>query len=339
MSAKDTGSALLDLRLFGQAEVRVRGLDITGRLSKRAQWLMAILALREGRPIERHRLAGMIWPESTDAAALFNLRQTLASLRKELGEAKGCLQAVSPRSVVLPLSADVRVDVTEFDGCCKTGRPDALARALDLYKQPLLIDCDEPFALTAREARTQAFLLAADQLAGQYVERGEYSSAARVLQRVLAEDPYRETSCRALMSALADSGDASAALELCREFRLRLRRDLNSEISQETKSLYRRIRAEILKPRGLVARDRRIPIPLTGLVGRQPEIRQVISMLNRCRLVTLTGPGGVGKTRLSLAVAEAQANLYLDGAHFVDLAPLTDPDTISSTVAGVGAST
>ncbi len=75
---------VLDLRLFGQVEVSVSGKNITSLLPKRALWLLAILALREGKPVERQSLAGMLWPEKTDEAALHNLRQLLAHLRRTL---------------------------------------------------------------------------------------------------------------------------------------------------------------------------------------------------------------------------------------------------------------
>ena len=331
---RDIGSPLLEIRLFGQAEVLVHGQDLAPALSKRALWILAILALREGKPIERNRLAGMIWPDSTDSAALFNFRQTLAGLRRSLGDAKDLLQNVSPRSVSLPPVSKVRVDVLEFDACSKGDDQKSLEKAFALYRDSLMPDCDEPFVITAREARAQMFLKVAERLATLYKNSNDTASAARVFQRVLAEDPYRETACRALMTALSELGDAPAALDICRAFRLRLRRELNTELSPETRNLYRSIRAGISKRPEPVGRDRRIPIPLTGLVGRKDEMHQVGAMLNRCRLVTLTGPGGVGKTRLSLAVAETLASHYLDGAFFVDLAPVNDFATIPSTIAG-----
>jgi predicted ATPase/DNA-binding SARP family transcriptional activator len=337
MVLQEKESTLLELRVFGPVEARVEGANITQLLSRKALWLLAILALREGKPIERQRLAGMVWPDSSDAGALHNLRQTLATLRRVMGNARICIGTLSPRSIFLRPSCDVRVDALEFDDACADGSPTALERAIELYREPLLTGCDEPFVETWREDRVALFLQAADRLGAHYLSQRKYARAAGIFRRALAEDPYREATCRSLMASLNELSEAPAALEVCREFRQRLRRDLNTELQPETKKLYRNIRTGATRSSQedlATSKLHQLPNHLTELIGREAEIRDVISLLNRCRLVTLTGAGGVGKTRLATAVAEEYGSQFLDGAWFVDLAPLQNPSTIPTTIAG-----
>ncbi len=140
------------------------------------------------------------------------------------------------------------------------------------------------------------------------------------------------------MKTYAELGEASAALELCRNFRRKLRRDLNTDLDQETKALSREIRTgggkTVTEGSGEKSARRRIPAPLTPLVGRASEIQSVNSLVNRCRLVTLSGAGGVGKTRLAIAVADSLAKHFIDDAWFVDLAPLQNGNAVLTTIAG-----
>ncbi len=332
MAQKEPATPLLDIGLFGTVRVAVQGRDITALLTRRAALILAILALREGKPIERWRLAGMVWPESPDATALHNLRQTLTPLRNALGPAKDLVKAVSPRSIVLEQTNDVSVDVWQFDLAAEDAQPSSLQRAIDLYTNRLLIECEEPFATNEREARAASFLNACDLLGAHLLDKKQYAQAITIFQKALAEDNFRESACRAMMSALAGSGQVSAALDFCREFRNKLRKELNSDISPETRSLVRNLR-NVTVEQGSEPPARRLPVSLTRLIGRQEEIKHIGAMLSRCRLVTLTGPGGVGKTRLSVAIAASVNSSLRDGVRFVDLAPLHDANSLLTTIA------
>lgn len=332
MSQKELVSPVLDIRLFGPLRVFVGGEEVTQRLSKRAAMLLGILALRVGRPIERWRLAGMLWPESPDATALHNLRQTLSPLRNVLAAGEQHLRSVSPRSLVLDKAAPVCVDVWQFDKAIKEGSSSSLQDAIDLYVAPLLAECAEHFAIPEREARSASFLSACDQVGTQLLADRQYAAAIEIFQKALKEDSFRESTCRSMMSALAGSGQVSAALDFCREFRNRLRRELNSDISQETRRLIRTIRATTAEKTS-TSPARCLPVSLSRLIGRQAEIQQVAGMLTRSRLVTLVGVGGVGKTRLSIAAAMAADKHFKDGVYFVDLAPLHDATSLLTTIA------
>lgn len=322
----------VEIRIFGNPTVVVGGRDITSSLSRRAIWMIAMLAFSESKSIDRQHLATSLWPDSSDTSALHNLRQTLAAVRRSLGDAKGLVSG-GPKAVELRLSPEVVIDVLEFDANCKDGSTAALERAVSAFRGELLSGCDEPFAIVAREQREYAFLQAADQLVAHYLAVGNQRAAVPVLRRILSQDPYRESACRSLMAAQVEVGEWPAALEYYREFRRRIRADLKSDVSAETKALYRSIR--IGAATGVRRKETKhdVPVPLTELVGRQTEIATVTSLIERCRLVTLTGPGGVGKTRLAIAVANQAQQAYLDGAFFVDLAPLSDLSTIHASIA------
>lgn len=314
--------------------MRVEGTVVERFPSRRAMWLLAILALRNGSPIERHNLAGLLWPDSTDTAALHNLRQTLAGLRRSLSPAGNLIETASPRSIFLRATDGVWIDTVEFVQASRETSFSGLERAISLYRGPLLAGCDEPFAREEREYRERTFVESAEKLAVQYASSHEFLAARDLLRRVIAADPYRESAYRALMRLLVESGETAAALDLYRNLRLSLRRDLNAEPDPETTAIYRAIRqGSPTKIEPKPKRDDRLPAPLTALLGRDSEVREGTSLLDRCRLVTLTGVGGVGKTRLAVAVAEAASDHFLDGVRFVDLAPLQEPTQVPSTIA------
>lgn len=328
--------AALTIRLFGVTDVEIRG-EAPQLHSRRAMWLLAILAIRRGRPIERQRLAGMVWPESSDAQALHNLRQTLAGLRRSLGTFGQLIETASPRSMFLRETPEVWVDVVEFDHCCEDGSVASLERGARLYRGPFLAGCDEPFARDERDVRERAFVDMAEHLAAHYVSIQNLGAARDMLRQLLSVDPYRESAFRTLMALLSQSGETAAALDLYRGLRSSLRRDLGMEPDPETTGLCRAIRqgspantgSKTARPKAEV----RMPSALTPLLGRESEVREVTSLIDRCRLVTLTGVGGVGKTRLAIAVAEVIGDHFVDGVRFVDLAPLQDPARVSSAIA------
>lgn len=323
----------LTVRLFGPTELFTVGGPI--RLpSRRTAWLLAILAMRRGTPIERTALARMVWPDSADAAALHNLRQTLAGLRRALGPAGERLVAVSPRSIALVAGPGVWVDLWAFDDAVsQEDQVEAWEAAVEIARGSLLADCDEPFARLERETRERSLHELCERLALRHASMGEPARAAEAYRRVLAFDPFRESAARGLMSCLAQSGEAAAALEVYRSFAQALRNELGSEPGGETKALHRSLRAELNRPKRREGGGRALgadrPKPLTPLIGRRSEVASLVTLLDRCRLVTVVGPGGVGKTRLALAVAEAYEERGAGSTAFVDLASERDVDGVA----------
>ena len=127
------------------------------------------------------------------------------------------------------------------------------------------------------------------------------------------------------MQLLARSGQRNAALAQYESCRQALNEELGVEPAAETTELYERIRLATRGP------GHNLPAQATSFVGRQTELAQIQERLAdpACRLLTITGVGGIGKTRLALQVAQAQKDVYLNGAWFVDLAPLDDPALVA----------
>jgi predicted ATPase/DNA-binding SARP family transcriptional activator len=335
----------LEIRLFGPLEVSLHGMPLPPLRSQRAKWLLALLALRHGREVERMWLAGTLWPDSTDAQA--TLRRILTDLRHALGDQADRINSTSRTTLRFDVK-DASVDVIAFDRAITRGDQTSLEQAVSLYRGPLLEGCSEEWVIQDREVREQAYLNALESLADLAVSRAEFSRAADYLQLAVSIDPLRECAQRSLMKAFSACGDHSAAVEVYRDLRLHLRNELNTEPDPETINVYEQIRQRA-KERAMQSRPpmslapshppsgsrqpSTIPHALTSLVGREQELREIKARLSAARLVTLTGAGGVGKTRLAIQAVHEISGEFVDGAVFVDLAPISDPNLVAQTVA------
>jgi predicted ATPase/DNA-binding SARP family transcriptional activator len=341
----------LTIHLFGSLRVTVRGEPLPRVRSRRVQWLLALLTLRHGRPVQRVWLAGTLWPESSNSRALQSLRDDLLRLRRALGPESGRIEAPTRDMLTIDLAGAV-VDVLQFDAAIQAGDEASLRSAVELYSGPLLEDCLEEWAFSERATRAEQFLAALEALADRAAGRGNHGEAVQYLRRAAALDPLRDTLPRRLMSSLAAAGDPAAAIQTYRDFRLRLQEELAAAPDEATTRLFHEIRATTR----LQAAQRRLapsrslepetadpgfsrpvpeslPRPLTSLIGREQELEEVRSALEQGRLVTLVGGGGVGKTRLALEVARQAADEAPGGAAWVELGPLADGALVLPSVA------
>ena len=217
--------------------------------------------------------------------------------------------------------------------------------AIDLYAGELLPeDRYEEWAEDERVNLRRTYLELLSKLADLYEERGEYNPAADALQRVVAEEPANEEAHADLMRLYAISdrqGDALAQYERLKEV---LWKQLDAEPAAESRRLREDITAGRVQPvRHAVSTleersgvgTHNLPASLTSFVGRERELVEVKRMLAMTRLLTLTGPGGSGKTRLALETAADLVGAYQDGVWLVDLAPLSEPGLLVQEVAGV----
>jgi predicted ATPase/DNA-binding SARP family transcriptional activator len=335
----------LKLRFFGAWAWHVGETALPRMRSRQGQWLLALLVLKRASPVDRAWLAAALWPESSDTQALYNLRRNLTDLRKALGSEAWRLHAPTARTLSLDLSG-VKCDLIEFDDALAHADTASLEQAVTLYQGPLLPGCLEEWVVTERASREDSVLSALETLAASAIQHDDPDSAAIRLRRAVEIDPLRESAVRSLMCAQSAGGSYAAAVETYRVFRLRLRSELNADPDTRTVELFRRMRADGRRAAAGIrtiipvaatpaAGKTHLPTPLTPLIGREREIREVTGSLDQTRLLTLTGIGGIGKTRLALAVAQNLSEEYADGAWFVDLTPLSDPTLLTQSLLSV----
>ena len=334
----------LEFRLLGGCDIRVHGRPLPPPRYRKEWWLLALLVLRHDRESSRDALAEAFWPDSDGDRALLYLRRSLTNLRRALGPEAARLLSPSPRTLRFDLSGAF-ADAVAFDRAVRktpshSPSEEELAQAVELYQGPFLPDCTEEWVLPEREERAQAYLAALEDLAQKATDRSDPAAAVHWLRRLVFAAPRRESASGALMMALAEGGDRAAATQVYQDLRRLLRQELNTEPAPETRALYRRLtEQEALPPAAapspvpLALTLRHLPIPLTDLIGRTQEIEEVTGWLRRGRLVTLLGTGGVGKTRLAIAAAEAALPQFAAGVWFVDLAPLSAPSLVPEAVA------
>lgn len=329
------------LHLLGPFEARIEGEPLPRLRSRKGAWLLALLALRGGGAVRREWLAEILWPDALPADASTSLRQTLADLRRALGPAADRLLRPDGRTLAFDLTG-ADFDVPAFDRAAASADLAVLNQAVVLYRGPLLEGCGEPWVLPEREARRLAYLRALRQLAEGERRAGLPAASAVWLRRAAAADPLGEENARLLMQALADSGDPAAAAAAYHDLRRRLREDANSRPARETAALAERIRTAARQTSVTLRHPRRagssppwpgrLPHALSSLVGREEASRALRALLAAARLVTLTGPGGVGKTRLALDLARDGAAGYADGVVFVDVAAFGPTGSVAEAV-------
>ena len=222
-----------------------------GRVRTRSvEWLLALLVLRHGLPVDRSWLAGTLWPDSEQQQALHNLRDMLVHLRKALGPERERIQSPTRDTLTLDLEG-AQVDVLKFDAAMRAGGD--LKAAVALYLGPLMEGCYEEWVGPERENRAQACLEALEKLADAAERRGEYREALSYLRRGEGMDSLRDSIQRALMRVLSAGGDAPAALAAYRVYRIRLRDEMNVDPDRATTELYQRIRQQAQEKAGVLA--------------------------------------------------------------------------------------
>jgi predicted ATPase/DNA-binding SARP family transcriptional activator len=343
MAVSEKASDTLVITLFGPGQVLIEGHPLVSLRSRKALWLLALLTLRHDRPVEREWLTGTLWPDVDQTRAFANLRPVVSELRHALGNQAYRLQSPDRGTLLLNLTG-AEVDVCEFDAGIESRQLAALERAVTLYQGPLLEGCTEEWVFQERETREQHCLHALQKLAEAALTAGDSTTAAEYYRRAVRLVPLWEAAHRGLMDALAKSGDRNAALQVYRDF-VALLRDIPHAIPDEqTSALYSRLRAQARQPAAppSAAADPvspavtgHVPHALTELVGREEERVEVATCLRRSRLVTLTGVGGIGKTRLAMAVAGDIVREYTDGVWLVALESLSEGQQVMPQIAAV----
>jgi predicted ATPase/DNA-binding SARP family transcriptional activator len=313
--------------------------------------LLADLILHEGQPVSVDRLVDDLWGDAAPANAVGALQVRVSQLRKALDDAEpGARELVVSRAPGYLLNVEPHtVDAGRFaalaDRAAATADPatkaSLLSDALALWRGPAYADFgDEEFARGAIARLEEQRLAVVEQHAEARLELGEHSLLAGELGDLVARHPLRERLRAAQMRALYRAGRQAEALDSYHDLRRRLADELGLDPGPELAALYRAVLEQdpALGAAGGVAvpgRATNLPAPVTELIGRDEAVASVRSRLAEGRLVTLTGPGGVGKTRLALAVGRSLAGAYDDGVWLVELSAVDRPDDLVGTVMSV----
>jgi predicted ATPase/DNA-binding SARP family transcriptional activator len=310
--------------------------------------LLAYLLLHRDAPQPRHHLAFLLWPDTTDAQARSNLRQLVHSLKQTLPEAAHFVHA-DAQTLQWRRDAPFRLDVADFEEALTQAdvaeqeqqrdahaSRKALEQAIAFYHGDLLPSCYDDWILPERERLRQAFTGALQGLMLLLERAGQPREAIPYAERLLRHDPLREETYRALMRLHAECGDRAGVVRVYHTCTSVLERELGVEPSTATREAYEYLLKVDIQARPVLPPQpatTNLPVQLTSFVGRQAEMAEVRGLLQTSRLLTLSGPGGTGKTRLALEVATTLLDEYLHGVWLVELAPLADPALVTQTIA------
>ena len=327
--------------------------------SGRQRSLLALLLLAGGVPLSRDRLIDELWGDRPPASAVSALHVHLSKLRALLG---GLLQLDTAGYSLAP--AGIELDVWRFDDLVERAQSDSdrapvlLREALGLFRGEPLSDVAAEGSVAQwrralEEKRLQARLLRIDA----DLQHGGAGELVPEVASLAAEHPFEERLWGQLMLALYRADRQAEALDAYQRARRLLAEELGLEPGDQLAQLQRRIlerdpelhaqarpaghppaaaAAEAAAASaGAAARSSNLPQPVTQLVGRLDELRALGDLMDdpNVRLVTLTGPGGVGKTRLLLELAARHEHAYREGAVFVRLEQVTDPALVAAEIA------
>ncbi|MER7000781.1 BTAD domain-containing putative transcriptional regulator [Streptomyces sp. NPDC000410] len=297
--------------------------------------LLASLLVDPGRPVAAHRLIDDLWGEEPPGNPAKALQAKVSQLRRVLEEAEpGGRELVVSRAPGYQLApGEGALDADRFAQLAARARTAGdprvraglLAEALELWRGPAFADfAEETFTRAAATRLEEDRLVVLEEQAEARLDSGEHARLVGELAELVERHPLRERLRAVQLRALYRSGRQSEALAGYEDLRTRLADELGLDPSPELAELQRAMLQQAPELAGSPASPARartnIPAPFTGLIGREDEVADVRELLATRRLITLTGPGGVGKTRLAVAVAEQLKGTFPDGEWLVELA-------------------
>jgi non-specific serine/threonine protein kinase len=314
---------MLEVSLIGKFEVKYDDKPVTVS-SRAAQSLFAYLILNAGTAHRREKLAGVIWPDIAEEKARAYLRHELWRIRKALpSKSKVDYLFADDMNISFNSSAKHWLDVTTLKNLGEAASIEELIAALSTYQGELLPGFYEDWIVLEREHLQALYEQKMARLLELLQSETRWPEILDWAERWISFGQSPEAAYRYLMiayDALGDRAKVASTYGRC----MQALRELDLEPSEQTRAVAFE-RASKLN----------IPIPLTSFIGRERELKEVADLLSKSRLVTLTGAGGVGKTRLAIQIVAEILDMFPDGVWFLDLAPLSDPALVPITLASL----
>lgn len=308
------------VRLLGGLDVVGEGLEGCTFETRRSALLLARIALSQ-RPVPRDELADELWPDDFPDATRGRLRQELSRLRRALGPASDIV--VSDREFVRLDRSLASTDVERFLDVCERGAPGDKQECLALYRGELLPGHSEEWVVLERQRLQSAFLGLLIGLSEAARSEGDVERSLSLARRALHEDPLHEPAHFAVVRLLAEKGEVAEAVRQYHSLERVLKTELDATPSDALRAYVEDLRLRgqsrstvVIEARGTPAEPGRaipaLPAPIAPLYGREGELARLQAMLlpgqpAAVRLVTITGPGGMGKTRLAIEAARLLA--------------------------------
>jgi predicted ATPase/DNA-binding SARP family transcriptional activator/DNA-binding CsgD family transcriptional regulator len=335
----------LEVFTLGKLQIHRSGLPLADFPTRKVEALLVYLACT-GRSSPREQLAELLWDDRTQAQSLTNLRSTLSRLNEQVAP----FLHITRKDISIQPQAKVWVDSVELSTTLQsTKRPlsmstaKRLEQALNRYKGDFLAGFYinesrgfEDWQLAERERLRVGVMEALRHLVTFSLEQGRLDAGLAHASRLLELDPLREETHRHMMIVLAGSGQRSAALAQYDACRRILADEFGVEPEVETTTLYHQIRSSAFVPPAASWKTTfHIPVQPTPFIGRETELAQLEDYLDdsTCRLLTVIGPGGVGKTRLAYQVAARKAGDFASGVCIVPLSGIASSQYMLSTLA------
>jgi predicted ATPase/DNA-binding SARP family transcriptional activator len=318
----------MEIRLFGSLEVVVDGRPVpVGGQGERS--LLALLACSVGRVVPVDRLVDDLWREDLPANPANALQVRVSKLRRQVGE----LIRTRPGGYLLDVDPD-DVDVHRFARLVSTRR---FQEAVAVYRaSPLAEFRGQEWARAEATRLEELYLAAVEEHVEERLRKGGDVGLVSELEALVATNPLRERLRGQLMLALHRTGRTAEALACYQQGRRLLRDELGLDPSDTLKRLEEAILrqdAELDGPPRVAPPRINLPARLNSFIGREADLTRCLRALERGRLVTLTGPGGAGKTSLAIEASRRVGPDYAGGVWFVPLAGISDPAAVASAVA------
>lgn len=350
------------LTLFGTPRLLINEEEISlGR--RQAVALLAYLSLEKGTHV-RDSMASLLWPNVPIAKARVSLRTTLSSIKKKLGDD---FLVINHKTIGLAPQTSLWIDLEEFqtavaaylrhhpnstslicEQCVET-----LEKGLALVEAPFMFDFSlkDNIDFSMWQTHWQQELLY--QLEQTISSLFFYAQTHKDHEKMLAYtrqwvsiDKYNEAAHRQLMQLYLQVGQRPLALHHYLTLSETFETELGISLEPETRALYEELSNSPntnpapavwtqINPTRISQIPHNLPVQLTRFIGRTKEIEEIVERLEKphCHLLTISGPGGMGKSRLALEVGHILRPLFRDGVYFIPLAPLDNPERITPAIA------